>query len=61
MFLAEESVLADRSRSHARRALDDGTTFDLTAYDEFGVLLTFRTRNDGRAEFIDFRIYGSER
>ena len=32
----------------------DGTTFDLTAYDEFDVLLSFRESIDGPPEFIDF-------
>jgi len=36
--------------------LPDGTTVDLTAYDEFDVGLTFHDR-DGRPEFIDFVIY----
>jgi hypothetical protein len=54
--LAEDSILADTSRTHARRTLADGTTVDLTAYDEFDVGLTFHDR-DGRPEFIDFVIY----
>jgi hypothetical protein len=36
--------------------LPDGTTLDLTAYDEFDVSLTFVDRG-GRPEFIDFVIY----
>jgi hypothetical protein len=35
----------------------DGTTFDLTAYDEFDVLLSFREAPDGGPEFIDFRFF----
>jgi hypothetical protein len=54
--LAEESILADVSRMHARRTLPDGTTLDLTAYDEFDVALTFHDR-EGRPEFIDFLIF----
>ena len=58
--LAEEHILADRSRTHARRVLNDGSVFDLTAYDEFGVLLSFRESPDGRREFIDFVFYEGE-
>ena len=35
----------------------DGTTFDLSAYEEFGVLLSFHTSDEGTPEFIDFLIY----
>ena len=35
----------------------DGTTFDLTAYDEFEVLVSFREAADGMPEFIDFRFF----
>jgi hypothetical protein len=55
--LVEESILADTSRSHSRRSLPDGTIFDLTAYDEYGVLLAFRLLREGGTEFIDFKIY----
>jgi hypothetical protein len=58
--LAEESVIADRRRTHARRSLSDGTTFDLTAYDEFDVLLSFRILVSGEVEFIDFRLFDPE-
>lgn len=57
--LAEEHVLADRSRTHARRVLADGSVFDMTAYDEFGVLLSSRETPDGHREFIDFRFFTS--
>jgi hypothetical protein len=39
--------------------LRDGTVFDLTAYDEFAVLVSFRVLGDGATEFIDFKIYDS--
>jgi hypothetical protein len=39
--------------------LRDGTVFDLTAYDEFAVLVSFRVLDDGATEFIDFKIYDS--
>jgi len=55
--LAEDSVLADLGRTHARRTLADGTTLDMTAYREFDVLLTFWTAPDGRTQFLDFRLY----
>jgi hypothetical protein len=55
--LVEESVLADRGRTHARRTMPDGTTFDMTAYDEFDVLVSFRTEREGGLLFIDFRFY----
>jgi hypothetical protein len=55
--LVEESVLADRARRHARRTMPDGTTFDMTAYDEFDVLVSFRVEPDRRLMFIDFRFY----
>ena len=41
--------------------MPDGTTFDLTAYDEFDVLLSFRTGVDGRPQFIDFRFFVERR
>jgi len=59
--LVEESILADRTRTHARRSMRDGTTFDLTAYDEFDVLVSFRVDTDGRPQFIDFRFYAARR
>jgi hypothetical protein len=52
--LVEESILADLARAHSRRTLKDGTEFDLSAYDEWGVLIAFRRQVDGRVEFIDF-------
>jgi hypothetical protein len=55
--LAEEHVLADHRRTHGRRSMPDGTTFDMSAYDDFDVLLAFRDRADGTPEFVDFRIY----
>jgi len=55
--LAEEFVLADTARTHARRTLDDGTVFDLTAYEEFDVGLTFRWL-DERPQFLDMVIFG---
>lgn len=55
--LVEESILSDRDRVHARRTLADGTTFDLTAFDEFGVLVSYRSGSDDQVEFIDFRFY----
>ncbi len=54
--LVEESILSDRGRTHSRRTLPDGTVFDLTAYDEWGVMISFRVVN-GTPEFIDFRIF----
>lgn len=55
--LAEESILSDRARTHSRRTLPDGTVFDLTTYDEWNVLLSFRTLPNGEPQFIDFRLY----
>jgi hypothetical protein len=55
--LVEESILADTARTHRRRKLADGTVFDLTAYDEFGVLVSFRLRSNEDIQFIDFKIY----
>jgi hypothetical protein len=55
--LVEESVLADRVRTHARRTMQDGTTFDMTAYDEFDVLVSFREDAAGGLLFIDFKFY----
>jgi hypothetical protein len=40
--------------------LSDGTTFDLTAYDEWGVLISFRVMPSGEIQFIDFRIFDSD-
>jgi hypothetical protein len=42
---------------HARRRLEDGTEFDLTSYDEFGVLLSFRRNKAGVPWFLDFMLY----
>lgn len=55
--LVEESILSDLDRAHARRTLADGTTFDLTAFDEFGVLISYRSALGDQIEFIDFRFY----
>jgi hypothetical protein len=55
--LAEESILTDLGREHSRRMLPDGTTVDLTVYDEFDILLSFRTRADGETQFIDHKFY----
>ena len=55
--LVEESVLADVGRQHRRRTMPDGTTFDLTVYDEWNVLLSFRTLDSGLLEFVDFKFY----
>ncbi|HUG30642.1 MAG TPA: hypothetical protein VMQ65_09055 [Candidatus Limnocylindria bacterium] len=55
--LVEELILSDRDRVHARRTLADGTTFDLTAFDEFGVLVSYRSGLNDQIEFIDFRFY----
>jgi len=57
LALAEESILADRAREHARRTLADGTTFDMTAYREFDVLLSFQSNKDGSIVFIDFMFH----
>ncbi|HEY8632742.1 MAG TPA: hypothetical protein VIL50_06265 [Candidatus Limnocylindrales bacterium] len=37
--------------------MPDGTEFDITAYDEWGVLLSFRRLTDGQPQFIDFVIF----
>jgi hypothetical protein len=55
--LVEESILADLARAHSRRTLKDGTEFDLSAYDEWGVLIAFRRQGDGGVEFIDFLFF----
>jgi hypothetical protein len=55
--LVEESILSDQARTHRRRSMPDGTTFDLTAYDEWNVMLSFRTSESGRIEFIDYRFF----
>jgi|GEM_PF-3788310 hypothetical protein len=57
--LVEESVLADRGRTHARRTRLDGTTLDMTAYDEFDVLVTFRVEPGRGLLSIDFMFYDS--
>jgi len=55
--LVEESILADVDRAHRRRLMPDGTEFDLTAYDDLGVLLSFRRGTDGKPQFLDFVIF----
>jgi hypothetical protein len=55
--LVEESILSDVARTHSRRTLADGTELDLTAYGEFGVLVTFHLLPDGRIEFIDILFF----
>lgn len=37
--------------------MDDGTTFDLTAYDAFDVLLSFRDGDHGEPQFIDVAVF----
>jgi len=37
--------------------MPDGTTFDMTAYDEFDVLISFRDEPAGSLLFIDFKVY----
>jgi hypothetical protein len=37
--------------------MPDGTVFDLTAYDEWNVLISFRMLSNGEPQFIDFKIY----
>ena len=37
--------------------MTDGTELDLTAYDEWSVLLSFRRLADEQPEFIDFVIF----
>lgn len=37
--------------------MPDGTVFDLTAYDDWDVLLSFRILPNGLPQFIDFRVY----
>jgi hypothetical protein len=37
--------------------MPDGTEIDLTAYDEWNVLLSFRRLRNGEIEFIDFVIF----
>jgi len=37
--------------------MPDGTEFDLTAYDDLGVLLSFRRGTDGKPQFLDFVIF----
>jgi hypothetical protein len=52
--LVEESILSDHGRTLNRRALADSTEFDLTAYDEWNVVLSFRRLPGGQTQFIDF-------
>ncbi len=54
LAIIEESILADPARMHGRRTLDDGAIADFTALDEFGLVVTFRSRLDGSTEFVDF-------
>jgi hypothetical protein len=58
--LIEESILSDHARTHSRRTMSDGTTFDLSAYDEWGVLISFRVTPSGEIQFIDLRIFESD-
>jgi hypothetical protein len=55
--LVEESIMADHGRTHRRRTMPDGTVFDLTAYDEWNVLISFRVLSHGEHQFIDFKFY----
>jgi hypothetical protein len=55
--LVQESILSDLGRTHRRRIMPDGTEIDLTAYDEWSVLLSFRRLASGAVEFIDFVIF----
>jgi hypothetical protein len=55
--LVEESILSDLGRTHRRRVMPDGTEIDLTAYDDWSVLLSFRRLSTGQIEFIDFVLF----
>jgi hypothetical protein len=37
--------------------MPDGTEIDLTAYDDWSVLLSFRRLSTGQIEFIDFVLF----
>ncbi len=50
-------ILSDRGRVHRRRTMPDGTVFDLTAYDEADVLLSFRIQPNGEPQFLDFVLF----
>jgi hypothetical protein len=52
--LAEESILADLARSHARRTLDNDVIVDMSALLEFGLMIAYRLRPDGTPQFVDF-------
>jgi hypothetical protein len=55
--LVEESILSDQGRTHRRRTMPDGTIFDLTAYDEWDVLISFRIIATAEPQLIDFKFY----
>ena len=57
MALVEEAILADLGRTHRRRIMPDGTEIDLTAYDEWSVLLSFRRLSSGQVHLLDFVIF----
>lgn len=40
--------------------MPDGTTFDMTAYREFDVLVSYRDRPESGPLFIDFRFADDE-
>ena len=50
-------MLSDIGRTHRRRIMPAGTEIDLTAYDDWNVLLSFRRLQSGLVQFIDFVIF----
>jgi hypothetical protein len=51
--LVEESILSDPARTHGGRTLEDGSILDVTALNEFGIVLIFRRREDRSIEFTE--------
>ena len=52
--LVEEGIMSDPVGTHLRRPRSDGAIVDLSAYDESGLLVSFRLMPDGTPVFIDF-------
>ena len=46
--LIEEGIITDQGGSYRRREGPDGTTIDLSGYDEFGLAVAFRCLADPR-------------
>lgn len=55
--LVEESIIVDAEGTHRRRLGPNGTVIDLSAYDEFGLLVSYLPDGPDGPEFVEFVIW----